>query len=166
MPLADYLAPLVGDKKRVAILDVASGPYPITGQLLDGVEVHVTHCDKQDFTDFWKEIGTEPLFPVEYQDMEKLTYLDDSFDIVHCVNALDHTKDIWSAVKEMLRVVKPGGWIYVDCALDQLTLQKKKHYWDAKEDGAFTSRLDLKELGFEIDRVERDQSHMIARKQC
>jgi ubiquinone/menaquinone biosynthesis C-methylase UbiE len=152
LPLADYLVPLVGDKPEVRILDVGSGPYAITGQLLDGVKVEIVHCDHQDFTEFWKGLGTEPLFPIEYQDMEKMTYPDDSFDIVHCVNALDHTKDARSAVEEMLRVSRE--WVYIVCALDQRTLQRKKHYWDVKADGMFVQpddRFDLKDYGFEIE---------------
>ncbi len=85
--------------------------------------------------------------------MEKLTYPNDLFDIVYCANALDHTLDALSAVKEMIRVVKPGGWVYINCALDQRTIQRKKHYWDAKPDGKFVSKtetFDLKDLGFNI----------------
>lgn len=178
LPLVDHLVQLVGDKKEVKILDVGSGPFPITGQELDGVDVEVRWCDQRDFTDFWKELGqeideqVEPLFLIERENMEDLSYSIDYFDIVHCVNALDHTKDARAALEEMLRVVKPGGWVYIDCALDQLTAQGKKHYWDAKEDGTLTNsgqHIDLKGYGFKIKFVdnhlgERQYNHMIARK--
>lgn len=50
--------------------------------------------------------------PIEYQDMENLTYLDESFDVVHCVNALDHTKNAQKALSEMKRICKTGGYIF------------------------------------------------------
>lgn len=169
-PIVDYLIPLIGFKKEVSILDVGSGPYPITGQYLTGVSVKTTHCDKQDFAKFWEELGEEPMVQIEKQDMENLTYPDNSFDIVHCVNALDHTKDALAALEEMLRVCKSNGWVYIDCCLDQLTAQGKKHYWDAKEDGTLVNKIgkiDLKGLGFDIEYVdnggERQYNHVIAK---
>jgi SAM-dependent methyltransferase len=86
------------------------------------------------------------------EDMEKLTYANDSFDVVHCRNAVDHTKNALAAVKEMIRVCKPGGWVYIKCWLDQKST-KGHHYWSAKEDGVFTDgdeSFDLKDLGFRI----------------
>ena len=86
------------------------------------------------------------------EDMEKLTYGDESFDMVHCRNALDHTKDALAAVKEMIRICKPGGWVYIKCWLDQKST-KGHHYWSAKDDGIFTNGVDsfdLKDLGFKI----------------
>lgn len=157
LPLEDYFIPLIGDKKEVKILDIGSGPFPKTGQLLEGVKVEIRHCDKFDHLDFWKKVEQTPLYAIEVQDMEKMTYPDASFDIVHCVNALDHTKDALAALKEMLRVVKPGGWIYIQCTPDQHTLQGHWHYWDAKEDGTFTNQtgsFNLKDFGFSIEYID------------
>lgn len=156
LPLADYLVPMVGNKKEVSILDVGSGPFSITGQLLDGVKIDITLCDKQDFTMFWKELGQKPLFPIEYQDMEYLTYPDKSFNIVHCVNALDHTVNALSALKEMIRVAR--DYVYIHCVEDQLTTQRKKHYWDAKPDGTFinaTGKFNLKDYGFKVKYIPK-----------
>lgn len=150
--LIEVLIPLIGNKKNVKIADIGSGPFSTIGQYLDGVKVEIYHCDKQDFTEFWKKHNTIPIVPVEYQDMERLTYSDDFFDIVYCSNALDHTKNALAAVKEMIRVCKIGGWVYIECWLDQLQTGYK-HYWDAKEDGVFinkTDRFDLKDYGFKI----------------
>lgn len=157
LPLNDYFIPLIGDKKEVKILDVGSGPYPITGQLLDGVKVEFTHCDNRGFDNFWSNHEAIPLFPIEVRDMENLSFEDNSFDIVHCVNALDHTRDALAAVKEMIRVCKPGGWVYIDCSLNQHSVRRKKHYWDAKEDGSFineTASFNLKDYGFDIKFVD------------
>ncbi len=48
---------------------------------------------------------------IEYaqHDAQKLPYPDASFDIVTCLEALEFMRDWRGAVKEMLRVLKPGG---------------------------------------------------------
>ncbi len=170
LPLVDYLIPLVEDKKEIKIVDIGSGPFPKTGQYLEGVKIEIHNCDKQDFSEFWKDLGEAPLFPIEQQNMESLTYPDNYFDIVHCINALDHTRDALAALKEMIRVCKPGGWVYIDCNLDQLSTGGK-HYWNAQEDGTFvnsTGNFDLKEFGFNIQYIDhhtgrRQQNQIIAK---
>ena len=157
LPLADYLVPLIGDKKEVKIADIGSGPYSIIGSYLPGIKVDIYHSDRQDFNPFWKKRQLTPVISVEYQDMEKLTYSDNFFDIVHCFNALDHTKNAKEAVKEMIRVCKADGWIYINCALDQLSTGYR-HYWNAKEDGTFTNNIDtfdLKDFGFQIQFIDK-----------
>ena len=101
------------------------------------------------------EIVPSDIAGAEYQDMEKLTYPDASFDIVLCRNALDHTKDALAAVKEMLRICKPGGKVFIKCWLDQKDTGHK-HFWNAKEDGVFSNGLDsfdLKDFGFSVRTV-------------
>ncbi len=154
IPLVDYLIPFIGDKKDVKIADIGSGPFSRTGQLLDGVKVEVYPMDQSNFDYFWEKYKTKNIFPIEVQNMEKLTYPDNYFDIVHCVNALDHTHDALAALKEMIRVCKPGGWVYINCALIQRTARGHNHFWDAEEDGSFTSKdstFNLKDYGFKIE---------------
>lgn len=156
-PLNDYFLYMIGNKKSVKIADLGSGPYPITGQTLDGVDIKVYWSDARGFDNFWTNHKSIPLFPIEVQDMEALTYEDDFFDIVHCVNALDHTKNAEQALKEMIRVCKPGGWIYIDCSLNQHSVRRKKHYWDAKPDGTFTNEtgsFSLQDYGFYIEYID------------
>lgn len=153
IPLVDYLIPFIGDKKEVKIADIGSGPFSRTGQLLEGVKVEVYPMDQSNFDYFWERYNTKTMFPIEVQNMEKLTYEDDFFDIVHCVNALDHTPNALPALKEMIRVCKPGGWIYIECALVQRSTRGHRHFWDAEVDGSFTSKTDtfnLKDYGFNI----------------
>jgi SAM-dependent methyltransferase len=156
LPLNDYFLPLIGDRKEVSILDVGSGPYPITGQTLEGVKVNLRHCDNRGFDNFWANNETVPLFKIEVLDMENLDIEDNSYDIVHCVNALDHTRDALKAVKELIRVSRE--WVYIDCSLNQHSVRGKKHYWDAKEDGTFineTGHFNLKDLGFSIKYIDK-----------
>jgi SAM-dependent methyltransferase len=157
LPLVDYLVPLVGDKKEVKIADIGSGPFSILGNTLDGVKIEVNPFDGKNFHSFWEMEGLTPRYPVDFQNMERLTCRDDIFDIVVCNNALDHTKDALSAVEEMIRVTKPGGWVYINCNLDQMDTGHK-HYWNAKEDGMFVSKttfFNLKDWGFKIQYIDR-----------
>lgn len=156
LPLIDYLLPFVGDKKEVKIADIGSGFISTIGSYLDGVDLKIYHSDTNDFKDFWKQRNLTPVISVEYQNMEKLTYLDNFFDIVHCQNALDHTRNAQEAVKEMIRVCKVGGFVYIDCHLDQKSTGGR-HYWNAKQDGTFTNdkeSFDLKDFGFQIQFID------------
>lgn len=173
LPLAEFLVPLVGEKKEVRILDLGCGPFNIIGSVQEGVKVDLTRADKTAFEEEWTRHNAVPIFPIEVQNMEKLTYLDDSFDIVVCINALDHTKDAPSAIEEMVRVCKPGGWIYIDCALDQRSTTGGWHYWDAKEDGMFIGRnnytFDIKKFGFQVEYLDnggpRRHNHIVCKLQ-
>ena len=42
---------------------------------------------------------------------EKLGFSDDEFDAVYCRFVLEHVADPLHVIREMIRVVKPGGWI-------------------------------------------------------
>jgi len=105
---------------------------------------------------------------VEVQDMEHLTYPDASFDLVVCVNALDHTPNARKAIEEILRV--SNGWVHIDCALIQHSTSGKRHFWDALEDGTFKSDTDefnITEYGFTVQLIdnhgERRYNHVICR---
>lgn len=152
LPLVDYLVPYTHGKKDIKIADIGSGPYSIIGSYLPGVDLKIYHSDRHDFKEYWEKYNHTPVISVEYQHMENLTYPDGFFDIVHCCNALDHTKKAKEAVKELIRVCKAGGYVYIICNLDQLSTGHK-HYWNAKEDGVFTNNVetfDLKDFGFTI----------------
>lgn len=167
-PLVDYLVVLLGNKKDVKIADLGSGPFSIIGNYLDGIKLEIHLIDNQDFASFWKKYQAIPFLPIEKANMEKLSYGDNFFDIVHCVNALDHTKDALSSVKEMIRICKPGGCVYIDCALEQKSTGYK-HYWDVKKNGTLSklnTTFSLKDFGFEIKFIDNNTeiryNHIIA----
>lgn len=109
-----YFVPLIGDKKKVSIVDVGAGMFSTIGCLWHGAEVKITSCDI--LADEYKKIldtyKVNRLWPIEKQDMEHMTYQDESFDIVHCANALDHCADPHAAIREMCRICKKDGWVY------------------------------------------------------
>lgn len=45
---------------------------------------------------------------------ESMPFADNSFDVAICVNVLEHVADHRDTVRELVRVVKPGGYIYLD----------------------------------------------------
>jgi SAM-dependent methyltransferase len=120
MPVPDYLLPLIAGRSEVMIADLAAGPFPLVGTGSNGTRVRVVASDllAPEFAAMLAEAGITPLLPVERQDMEALTYPDGAFDVVHCVNALDHTPNPLRALREMVRVCKPGGWVYFRCYPD------------------------------------------------
>src|SRR3990167_3727066 len=87
-PLHQYFQPMIGDKKEVSILDIGSGALSTTGSTWEGVKIDLHPSDilADEFAQIFEEQNLTPLFPIEKQDMEHLTYKDSSFDIVHSVN--------------------------------------------------------------------------------
>ncbi len=72
-----------------------------------------------DFTDEAVEFTTNRVkklnfdnIRVEKVDVRNISYKDNSFDIVHVYGILHHIIEVNDAVKEILRVLKPGGSMY------------------------------------------------------
>jgi len=120
MFLPTYFDDMIGDKKEVNIADLGSAMFCTIGNLWNGVDgkgikvnMYASDIKADDFNRMLREAKVEPIIPVTKEDMEKLSYPDNFFDIVHCVNALDHVENPKKALEEMKRVIKPGGWIYL-----------------------------------------------------
>lgn len=135
-PLAPYFERLIGNKTQVKIADLGSGAICTTGDSWPGVRVEIFPSDMlaEEYKHILWEFGVIPLLPVEFQNMERLTYPDSTFDIVHCTNALDHCYDPFSAILEMVRVCKPGGWVYLSHISDVGRGSKYRglHCWDIR----------------------------------
>lgn len=69
--------------------------------------------------------------------LTEIPYRNNTFDMVYTCEALEHTVDIRSAVREMARVVKPGGRIIVidknKEALGRLEITEWEVWFDIKE---------------------------------
>ncbi len=50
------------------------------------------------------------LFPIPHEDLTRLSFPSDSFDVVITNEVLEHVPDLDSALSEMARVLRPGGW--------------------------------------------------------
>jgi ubiquinone/menaquinone biosynthesis C-methylase UbiE len=109
---AAYLLPHL--KASDYVLDVGCGPGTITADLAalvpegkvvgsDAVETVLSQAEEY--------ASSRGLTNVTFQqvDANALPFEDDTFDVVHCHQVLQHVKDPVAILKEMRRVCKPGG---------------------------------------------------------
>jgi SAM-dependent methyltransferase len=77
---------------------------------------------------------------VQHMDMTDVPFKDGTFDLIVCVHVLEHVEDDRQAMREMVRVLKPGGvaMLLVPIVLEQPTRedpnittpeQRKDAYW-------------------------------------
>lgn len=81
-------------------------------------------------------------------DAHALPFADDSFDFVFSLAVFEHLHSPWVAAREIARVLKPGGRVYVLCAFFQQLHGYPDHYFNATESGLRR----LFEEDFEIER--------------
>lgn len=92
------------------LLDVGSG----TGTLTAHVAPLVKHLTCSDVSPEMMELARDRLAPfdnVDYraENVKSLTFVDDVFDAILCCNVLHQMPDPEPALREMLRVLRPGG---------------------------------------------------------
>ena len=116
----------------IMILDVGSGALPWIKGIL-GTKGLVIPCDPladeyQKIFDYDKFSEDAPIKAFA----EDLPFDDNSFDIVHCSNALDHTQNPYKAILEMERVCRPGCMILIQGVENEATKQgwKGLHQWN------------------------------------
>jgi len=126
---------------KIRIADLGSGPICTVGNLWDHRKITIIPSDvlQPHYQEMIDDMGIQLLIPTEYQDMEALTYPDNSFDIVHCVNAMDHTRDAKKAISEAVRICRPDGYIYLRHAVAQKRRWGGHHYWNFNPDGSINS---------------------------
>ncbi len=107
---------------------------------------------------------------MQHMDMTDVPFKDGAFDLIVCVHVLEHVPDDRRAMREMVRVLKPGGvaMLLVPIVLEQPTLedpavvtpaQRKTAYW--QEDhmrlygGDFAERLEEEGFSVTVDRWVR-----------
>lgn len=106
---------LLGQEGPVSILDVGSGPVPSTGYKLAGTTLRITAIDPLAslYRDLMALHGLAPPVSPIFAPAEDLSvfFNENSFDLVHCRNALDHSFDPLRGITEMLSVVRVGGLV-------------------------------------------------------
>ena len=109
---AAYLVPHLGPD--TSVLDVGCGPGTITLDLANRVQpAHVSGIDMSEdvIAAANAERDNHGANNVDFRtaDLYALDFADDSFDIVHAHQVLQHVPDPVGALREMRRVCKPGG---------------------------------------------------------
>ena len=55
---------------------------------------------------------------MQKEDITALSFQDQTFDMIICIHVLEHIEDDWSAMKELLRVLKSDGCAILDVPID------------------------------------------------
>jgi SAM-dependent methyltransferase len=98
----------VGEGRRV--LEVGCG----TGLVLQRIAEFASHAEGIDLSPGMLAKAKERGLNVQEADCTKLPFEDASFDVACSFKVLAHVPDFDAALREMVRVVKPGGHIVVD----------------------------------------------------
>ncbi|MES2638566.1 MAG: class I SAM-dependent methyltransferase [Myxococcota bacterium] len=57
-------------------------------------------------------------------------------DLVVCTNCIDHTDDPWAVVREIWRVLRPGGWLWFSCEVNPPDQERNAGHPHALDRGA------------------------------
>lgn len=107
---AEYLRPHLAPATR--LLDVGAGPGSITADFATVVGyVTATEIDENALALSRGLVAERGLTNVEFsiEDVHALSFADDSFDVVHAHQVLQHVGDPVQALREMRRVTVAGG---------------------------------------------------------
>jgi SAM-dependent methyltransferase len=98
--------------------------------------VHIAAVDPlaDEYNRMLDACGVVPHIRTQRGEVERLSELfaPDQFDLVYMRNALDHSYDPLLGIRQMLSVVKPGGWVYLHHAVNEGENEKYHgmHQWN------------------------------------
>lgn len=110
----EQLKAYFSEREINSILDIGTGSGDFIEVLQDVFpQAQITGVDP-DTESLQEAIKKYPGVSFSEMRAEILEFADNSFDLASISMALHHLPDIQTSLKEMLRVVKPGGWIIVN----------------------------------------------------
>lgn len=107
---AAYLVPHL--RPDASLLDIGAGPGSITADFASRVaRVTATEIGDDELSLSRAYAAERGIANIDFsvQDVHDLSFADDSFDIVHAHQVLQHVADPVEALREMARVTRPGG---------------------------------------------------------
>jgi SAM-dependent methyltransferase len=100
---------------EVAILDVGAGPLTILGKRYPGKTLRITPVDPlaREYDTLLDRFGVDPPVCTGFCAGERLLekFRAGQFDIAYARNSIDHSYDPATIVRNMVEVVKPGGYV-------------------------------------------------------
>ncbi len=143
-PLSDLAKAMAPEGSTIKVLDVGAGLITCVGKKLPGYTVENTAVDA--LGDAYRGVleRAEVVPPVwtEQCESEKLSqkFGENVFDLSYARNTIDHSYDPVAAIREMVKVVKPGGAAVLEHAPDEAEEERYHglHQWNLRcENGRF-----------------------------
>jgi len=120
-PLQEHLKKLLpreSNGRPYRILDIGAGPLTTVGKVCDGQKLDLVCIDPLApvYDTLLKSLSVTPPVRTQYGEAEgvALMFAENSFDLVHATNSLDHAHDPAAAIKAAVRIVRPGGYVYLE----------------------------------------------------
>ena len=81
-------------------------------------------------------------------DITKTDFKDESWDVIVCVQTIEHIPNLWDLPSEIYRILKPNGYLIIDCPWNYPYHGEPQFgdYWRITKDGMnalFSSKLKL-----------------------
>lgn len=103
-------------KQKHFIFGAGTGGLGITLSREYGCDVYGIEPDKEQFDIIQEKCRVTGINPKNFKCEfgEKLSFDNDQFDVVHCFTVIEHVEDVEKCIQETIRIVKPGGFIYIN----------------------------------------------------
>jgi len=125
LPLQDHLKKLLPQSagRTYRVLDIGAGPLTTVGRMYEGRKLDLVCIDPLAavYDSLLNANGVTPPVRTVYGEAERVAqmYPENSFDLVHAANSLDHAHDPVAAIKAAVRVVRPTGYVYLEHILNE-----------------------------------------------
>ena len=120
----------------VTVLDVGAGPLTNLGKRWEGRTLNIVAVDPLavEYDRLLSKYHINPPSRTTFAEAERLTsrFAPCQFDLVHARNSIDHSYDPTHAISEMLKVLKPGRYVYLEHAINEGKTQRYHglHQWN------------------------------------
>lgn len=143
-PIQAWIIDGLESKKDIRLLDVGAGPMTLLGKKSESANIEIIATDP--LAPFYSAIASannvqRPIETVQaFAEDLSCYYEPNSFDVVHCSNALDHSFDPMRGILQMFLAAKVGGKVVLQHAVDEAENAEYVgfHQWNfTEENGDF-----------------------------